>query len=375
MALALRRWTTNVDHYYWLTALLSARGAQTKVCLLIAATMAALGVIPLILLVNTAGPQGARNQILALAVSVLALSMAALWLRKSWPSRRQSQLCSVGGAVCVSVACLVAADPAIAFFGCTTFAVLSAYISYFHGDALLAFNWTIGAATLAVVAVRMAVHNTAFAIAGVVVVVLLNVFAAFTCRTIVRLVASDISHDQIEPLTGLLNRDAFYDQVATLIGARSRGDDRFLVVVVVSIDSYSLLTSFAGAAGTNRARVAVAQQLRETARVDALIAHVGGVEFFIAELFTMADPSPLIERIRGTITSPPARLSASIGAVSTPLRPLVSSPPYESLDEILAIATTAMYEARRAGGNQARLIVNPEITVLDEPDGGNRVDG
>jgi hypothetical protein len=48
---------------------------------------------------------------------------------------------------------------------------------------------------------------------------------------------------------------------------------------VVNLDSFSLLLSLAGAAGGNRARIAIAQQLRETVRRDALIAHVSDAEF------------------------------------------------------------------------------------------------
>ena len=90
-------------------------------------------------------------------------------------------------------------------------------------------------------------------------------------------------------------------------------------------------------------------------------------EFSIAEIFTTPDPSALIERIRGTITDPPSRLTASIGVVTTPLRPLASHSPHDVLEELLTVATTAMREARKAGGNQARTVLNPTLTVLDTP--------
>ena len=38
--------------------------------------------------------------------------------------------------------------------------------------------------------------------------------------------------------------------------------------------------------------------------------------------------------------------------------------------EVFTIATSAMYEARKAGGNQARHVLNPTLTVLDEPTTG-----
>jgi hypothetical protein len=87
----------------------------------------------------------------------------------------------------------------------------------------------------------------------------------------------------------------------------------------------------------------------------------------IADVFRAGDPSVLIERIRSALAAPPSRVRASIGTVSTPLQPLVSRPPHAVVDELLTIATTAMHEARRAGGDQHRLIVDPPLTVLDEP--------
>ena len=58
----------------------------------------------------------------------------------------------------------------------------------------------------------------------------------------------------------------------------------------------------------------------------------------------------------------------SIGVVSTPLHPLAEHPPTEVLDEIVALASTAMYEARRAGGNQVRFVTNPGLSISDGED-------
>ena len=52
--------------------------------------------------------------------------------------------------------------------------------------------------------------------------------------------------------------------------------------------------------------------------------------------------------------------------VTTPLQPLVALPPHDVLDELMSIATNAMYESRKAGGNQATYVRNPTLTVTDE---------
>jgi diguanylate cyclase (GGDEF)-like protein len=199
------------------------------------------------------------------------------------------------------------------------------------------------------------------------------VVVAFACGLAMRLIDTEIRHGDIEPLTGLLTRNAFYERVTELMGARRRTDDRYLVVIVMTLDAFSLVTAMAGAKGGNRARAAVGRQLCETVRRDAILAHVGEAEYLMAELFTTSDPSPLVERIRDTIRGAPFRMTASIGGISTPMRPLANHPAVDVLEELLTVATAAMVEARSAGGNRARLILCPALTTLNDinPDRGD----
>jgi diguanylate cyclase (GGDEF)-like protein len=192
------------------------------------------------------------------------------------------------------------------------------------------------------------------------------VFVAVACRMAVRMIDTETRYGDIEPLTGLLNRDAFFERATTLIGACGRSDDRFLVVMVVCLDGYSMLTDMRGAKGGNRARVAIAQRLREAVRRETILAHVNEAEFLIAELFTAPEPGPLIERIRSTIGTAPFRLTTSIGAVTTPLRPLADHPSPDVVEELLTIASAAMFEARKGGGDQTVVRQSPALSVLDQ---------
>jgi diguanylate cyclase (GGDEF)-like protein len=363
-----RRRLHQSDHYYWLTALIAARGGQTTTCRVIAALIFGVGIIPSAVVGTYSGPDAARDRILAIAITLCCAALASLWLRARWPSRVQSQLCVVLGTVCVAVACLIVGDPAFGLLGATSFGALAAFVAFFHTARLLAFTWLVGACVLVTLAVQLAATSTSLAIASVALVALVNAFAVFACRMVIRLLDTETMYGEIEPLTGLLNRDAFYHKVATLIGARSRDDDQFLVVAVLSLDSYSLLVGMAGGANGDRARVEVGQRLRETVRQGALVAHVGDTEFMIVDVFTSPDPSALVERALGAVSTTPPRMTASIGVVTTPLRPLVPHPPHDVLDEILAIATTAMHDARRDGGNRARYVLRPDLRIFDDTD-------
>ena len=54
-------------------------------------------------------------------------------------------------------------------------------------------------------------------------------------------------------------------------------------------------------------------------------------------------------------------MTASVGVLSTTLRGLTGRPPVVVIDEAIALATTAMHEARRAGGNQARYVSDVDL--------------
>lgn len=366
------RWTPRHDHYYWLTAILAGRGMQATFCRVIAGIIAGLGVIPMIVLVSPLGPHGLTGRILTVAVTACCAAMALRWLRHCWPSRNESATCVVLGAVCIAVACLVPSSPVAGLLGATSFAVLAAYVACFHSLRLLVFTWVVAVATLVVLAVRLIPLDAALAISSVCLVALVNVFAAFACRLVVRLIGGDVPTNQLEPLTGLLDRDAFYERTATLIAARHRDDDRYLVLLVINIDGFSLVTGMSGERGGNLARVAVGAALRNCVRHDAVVAHVSDAEFVIADTFTTPDASPLVERIRSAVANTPSRLTTSVGVVSTPLRPLMHLPPDDVIDEVIMIATKAMQEARQSGGNRARFVVNPVLTVIGNSDSSGR---
>lgn len=326
-----------------------------------------MSVISLTLIWSPTGPHGPVGTTLAVVVAVCCWVMSAWWLRPRWPTAVESRICVCVGSVCIAIACLIQTDALTGLFGATAFTLVAIYAAVFHTTRWLMVTWWAMAVTLAVLASRLASFSIAFAISSVLLVGFIVMFVSLTGRAAIWLVDADILHENFEPLTGMFNRDGFYEKAITLLAARSRGDDRFLAVSVINLDSFSLVGEFSGVSGSNRARVEIAARLRETARRDAVLAHIADSEFVIADLFDSNDASALIERVRGTIASAPSRLSASIGVVTTALQPLAQLPPHDVLDELMSIATNAMYDSRKNGGNQVTYVRNPSLTVLDDP--------
>lgn len=367
MLKAARRGWRQPDHFHWLTALLARRGAQSTTCRVIAATVVGFGALPVAMIWSPAGPAGHRDQLIAVIVAVCCLAMALAWLRRSWPTRVQSGLFVVTATLCIAAGCLIQANPLAGIAGSAAFAVLAGYIAVFHTARYRVFTMSVALATAAVLAMRLASGGDAvLGVCALGLVAVVTAAVAFACRALVLLLGIDVISPDIDPLTGLLNRQAFDRMTGTLVASRSRDDDRYLAVAVVNLDNFGLLCDSHGSVAGDRARVAVGQTLRETTRHNAVVAHVQKEEFLIADTFTSTDPAPWIERVRSAIATTPPRLSASIGVVSTPLRGLVHCPPQDVLDELVTIATAAMYDARRSGGNQVRHVPCARLAVLGD---------
>ena len=364
MIRTLRQWWHQPDHYYWITAILAARGAQAATSRVVMILVVVLGVLPVMMLWSPAGPQHIVARILAVVAALCALLVAAAWIRPRWPTKNYSVACAVLLTVCVALTSLTRTNPVSALATGTTFAAVGAYIAFFHTARYLFGMFVVAAGTVVYSAVSVGVGgDIAWAVRLLLAVSVAIVAVSAVTHSFVHLLGVDDQPTDIEPVTGLLNQDAFYEAVGGFIASRSRMDDRYLVIIVISLDNFTL---FNDAAHAERARVTVGQALRETTRRDAIVAHVTDSEFVVADSFVSTDSSALVERVRSALKSTPLRMTASIGIVSTPMRELASCPPYELLDELVALATTAMHDARQAGGNQASYVQCARPTALDD---------
>lgn len=189
-------------------------------------------------------------------------------------------------------------------------------------------NFVIAGATCLVLGQRLAVETDAvFAACALLFIVMVMVSVPIACQGMVHLLGIDVMTSDIDRLTGLLNRDAFYRATGGLISARGRVDDRYLVVLLVTLDNFNLLRSTWAIDRLRSGPVSVAQTLRETTRSNAILGRIRAAEFVIADAFSSTDSSPLVERVRGAVATTPPRLTASIGVVCTPLAVLSDCPP------------------------------------------------
>jgi hypothetical protein len=353
------------DQYHAFTARLAASGYQTTTMRVVAGCILALGLPALLAGVAPYTPPWPGFRLVYGFVAVMCIVLAVPWLRYRWPTRGESAAVVVLGTLAMAGGCLATIDPMAGMVTASAFTFILGFTALFHNSPLLVFAASVAGLTVLWLTARIAADDVATAIALMTPVVLLCVVATFACRTIATVGAPAEPVTAVDPVTGLLTRQAFYDRTATVIGARHREDDRYFVLVVVGIDNLSAIQSLHGPRGTNAAQVAAGQALRETVRREAVVGHSLDWEFLIAETFTVPSPAPLVERVLGAVAATPRGITASIGVVSTALRPLADLPPDDVLDKVVALATAAMYEARSAGGNQARYVTDVEFGGTD----------
>ena len=348
----LAAWWRQPDHFDWLTGYLQAHGLSANTRRVLAGLSASLALWP----VNVLWGQTPFCPRLALTISVVAglagLGMAVLWLSR-WPTRRQSIVYAMTGSTSVAAGCLWQTQPIVALMACSALAVSGGYVAFFHTARYVALNFSLAGAVGAVEVVRLVVAgDTMLAFTGYFLVLELNVIVPFAIYIVVRALGVDLLRANRDPLTGLLNRRAC-DRA--IIGRMlTGGDHMFLAVAMVDLDRFKAVNDSQGHAAGDKALVAAAQALTAACRDTSVIGRVGGEEFLIADVVTAQPPQGWGHKLCNAVASIPAPVTASVGTATLPLRSVGCDDAERAFRELVADADTAMYEAKRCGGNRAR---------------------
>jgi diguanylate cyclase len=146
-----------------------------------------------------------------------------------------------------------------------------------------------------------------------------------------------------DSLTGLPNRTALLDRLATAL-ARSARNGEPVTVAFLDLDGFKGVNDTLGHDAGDRLLVAVAERLLAAVRAEDTVARLGGDEFVaVAERLGSPEVSTLIARLAVAVkeawTGEPA-VDASIG--------IARSIPGDTAEVLLARADEAMYSTKRA---------------------------
>ena len=347
-------WWRQPDHYDWLTGYLASRDLQKFVRLFVAATTATLGAITLAMTWSPAGPGRAVAYIAVLLSVAWCMTVALLWARR-WPTRRQSIYYAVTAVASTAVVCLSYSDALFGLIACMTFAMLAGYVALFHRATLLLLTLAVAAATTLALAIKLSASSGDVVGAACVFmgITAAEVSVPFVSHTLVHFLGIDVMDSDVDPLCGVLNRRGFYRSAGHLVAAHTLATDRCLAVTMVDLDHFKNVNDTYGHALGDRALIAVGNVLRQHSGDSAVVARVGGEEFCIADIVSDDQINGWAEAVRNAVAAMPFGITASVGVARLPLKS-VSVLGRETVDDLIAIADAAMYDAKRSGGNQIR---------------------
>jgi diguanylate cyclase (GGDEF)-like protein len=345
-------WWHQPDHYDWLSDYLAARGLKPFVRSLLVAIQTTLAAATLLMLTSPSGPHTTTQRAAAVTFAVVLAGMALVWL-VCWPTRVQSQVFSVTGTVGIAMVCLIEIDPRSGMLGCAAFGGLAGYVAFFHSARLLVFTLGTALGTAVVCAARIAAAGDASMAGAQFMVLSAGILAVPFCgQILVHWLSVDALKSSTDPLTGLRNRRGFYRSASKLLTIERR--PLCLSVLMVDLDNFKGINDTYGHATGDRILVAVADNLRRISDGTTLIARVGGEEFLVAETIGNQEALRTAEAMRLAIANIPWGVTASLGVSGIRLSSEDEVLNRQTIEGLVEAADAAMYEAKRAGGNQVR---------------------
>lgn len=166
-------------------------------------------------------------------------------------------------------------------------------------------------------------------------------------------------------LTSLFNRRHLFELGEALYANAQRGNI-LLAAALVDVDHFKRINDRHGHQTGDLALKTLADVLRATLRTTDILGRYGGEEFVCLALLKDLREAPIVfERVRSAVeqiqlevNGEQIRLTVSIG-VTTDLR--------HSLDAMLKLADTAMYQAKQGGRNRVVHIAEDPDAIMEPP--------
>lgn len=348
----LQSWWSQSDQFDWVTTFLRQRGLIRSAQMILAIISLSAAWVPLTVVVTQHRRVGLSVIIVVLIVA-FSVGSAYFWMTR-WPTRGQSRIAVITGMSATAAWSAMQHNATFSALACTALAVNGGYIALFHSRRLLLINSAVAAAATMYAVVRIA-DQVDFASAAI--AFWLIWFPNFSVPLIIwgmsQAMGTYVERAERDPLTGLLNRRAFTDAVTVRLVDHASAHTH-LAVMMVDLDDFKRVNDTQGHSAGDRLLQVVAEALREHSPADGIICRAGGEEFLIALTCVDADVSPLASLICKSIAGNPSGITASIGTASAELSCLPNGGADNFVEELVSLADSAMYAAKRTGGNQAQ---------------------
>ncbi|MFI5783278.1 diguanylate cyclase domain-containing protein [Nocardia sp. NPDC051570] len=357
--LTFRSWWQDRVDYRWLVDTLQTQSALARTKFIVGAGGAVLYAIAVL----SMGSQAYLHTTIGTATCALSAILAGLWALRwwlwAWPSETESLIWLACADIAITATALTSQNGLWGAIATALLVVPGAY-ACFHGPPALAVHIVWSLASTLMVAIRLVTGDPArvagtprdytMGLAAVLLLGAVTVVALMTVQTyhwLWRLAAFS------DPLTGLLNRHGLDYHLSRIVGLCDHGT---IYVATLDLDRFKTVNDTYGHPVGDHVLRQTAGRLRAAADPDALVARTGGEEFVVVGRLSGDQARVVAERLRWAVrTMPdvPVTITASVGvAVFDVSRSIDSS----TRHDILRCSDSAMYQAKRLGGNTVVII-------------------
>ncbi len=339
------------DQFESMTTFLRQRGLLRPAQQIMALVASSSALVPLSYLA-TQRNMSVQATVVSATAAAFALSITAFWLTR-WPTRGQSQAMGLAGSAFVVGWGVVQPSAGVAALASAALLVTGGYFAFFHNPRVLLFNVGLAVTTAGFATARLADDtDVATAIAGFWIIWFLNLSIPVAIRGMSQAMGMYATRAERDGLTGLLNRRSFSHALQRMLTEPNRSAAQ-LTVILADIDDFKRVNDTYGHAEGDRVIRAVADLLRAHCPAPAALCRAGGEEFLIA--LTTPDPAlHLAQTLCDAIAGMPDGVTASIGVSHVDLTTADQLDGDAMVAHLFAAADTAMYSAKRSGGNTVR---------------------
>jgi diguanylate cyclase (GGDEF)-like protein/PAS domain S-box-containing protein len=168
---------------------------------------------------------------------------------------------------------------------------------------------------------------------------------------------TDITRAKVaDALTGLPNRVLFLDRLDRLVQKARRNHTRSFAVIFLDLDRFKLINDTLGHLAGDDVLITIARRLERSLRAGDTVARLGGDEFtaLLDDINDPADAIKIAQRMSLEISRPIILGDQEVVATAS-MGISMSSSAYQTPEDLLKDADTAMYRAKMLGKNRIEL--------------------
>ena len=347
----LRRWWQQSDDYQWRTDFLRSHGLLPILRWVIAGIGTVMGLLGAVNVVMPPVHDSLLIRIGWAVVAVGSLAWSARWVLLPWPSARASATLAVCVDLLMTLSAVLFGDPNLAMSGIPILLCAGGYVVFFHGPKLHLAHILWCTVSVGGIAIWMVVSAPGYglqvAASRAVIALSVTVFILPALQFGFWLLQGSSILSLTDPLTELTNRRGLADAVRRLEDGAPAGT--FLCAMLIDVDGFKAVNDRLGHARGDEVLVRTARRIRSSVGADAVVVRWGGEEFLVVDRVSPGHGARIAERVRVGVAEPgDPTVTVSIGVATC-------TESDSGLDEVIAAADVAMYEAKALGGDRVQV--------------------